>query len=479
MNRGRWIGLGLIVIAMIGLGWWFNSRRNRAATAQATERTAPETATVRRGDRSIAVEATGKVEPITQVEVKSKASGQIVTLPVVEGQSVAEGDLIAKLDPVDVKAAYDQTAADLDVAVATQKQAQTTYDRQKGLFDQKLVAEVELETARLGLVQARAQLVRARTAKDQASVRLRETTVRAPSAGIVLSRPVEVGQIIASGTNSVSGGTVIATLADLRKVNVNTDVDEVDIGRVVVGQDARVIADAYPGRTFRGKVVRIAPMAKVEQNVTTFPVVIEVDNEDLTLKAGMNASVTLSIADRRDVLLVPNDAVLTMQQLAATRGGSGRRGGGARRGGAAAGGGNGWEGRGGGAGARSGGRGGEPAATGASGDSLRNRRGAWMQAWTAMGADESARRLVRVQAAGGAVELRPVAVGLSDFESTEVTAGLKEGDVVVIEREASRVLAESQQFQERIRSRAGSGFGGSSNGSSSGGTGGAAARRGN
>jgi HlyD family secretion protein len=167
---------------------------------------------------------------------------------------------------------------------------------------------------------ARSEVVRASTGLERAQERMEDTVIQAPVDGIILQKYVEKGQIIASGVSNVGGGTPIADVADMRRVYVEAGVDEIDIGRMEVGQRATVHAEAFPDHVYVGSVVRIAPEARVEQNVTLFDVVIEVENSDTRLKSGMNASVEIVIVDEPDALLIP---LAALQQDAPDPGGSG------------------------------------------------------------------------------------------------------------------------------------------------------------
>ncbi|MGH8004403.1 MAG: efflux RND transporter periplasmic adaptor subunit, partial [Limisphaerales bacterium] len=214
-----------------------------------------------------------------------------------------------KLDQTTAKNDYEQAKADYEVGQAAEKKQKKEFDRVLELFEKKLVSEVERDNAELAYQQAHSQRVRAEAALSTAAERLAETELKAPIDGIILKKDVEEGQVISSGVSSVSGGTTIALLANLDKVNVLADVDETDIGRVKVGQTVKAVADAFPDNEFVGRVLKIAPLAKVEQNVTTFEVTAEVDNPRHLLKSGMNANVQIMTAEARDVLLVPNEAV--------------------------------------------------------------------------------------------------------------------------------------------------------------------------
>jgi HlyD family secretion protein len=240
-----------------------------------------------------------------RIEIKSKASGLIEELPVEEGDFVHKGQLIARLDQKDERTALAQAQADLDIARAELKQAKRTFDRRKELFERDLVSREELDESEQNSAVAQGRLVRAQTVLDRAKERLSESIVRAPIDGIILKKSVEQGQIIASGVTNVSGGTPIVDIADMRSVYVEAGIDEIDIGKVQIEQSATVVAEAYPELQFNGEVVRIAPEAKIEQNVTLFNVVIAVENTDGKLKSGMNTTIQITIVNKEHVLLAP------------------------------------------------------------------------------------------------------------------------------------------------------------------------------
>lgn len=265
---------------------------------------------VERGTFQIIVMANGVVKSIDRIEIKSKASGEIVELPVEEGDFISRGDLIARLDQKDERTEVAQAQADFDVAKAELKQAQSTFDRRNQLFQDNLISEEEQDQTALNLAVAKGKVVRASTTLERAQERLSEAVVRAPIDGTILQKYVEEGQIIASGVSNVSGGTPIVDIADMSSVYIETGIDEIDIGKVQIGQFATVIADAYPELEFNGKIVRIAPEARIEQNVTLFDLVVEVKNNDGKLKSGMNTRVEIEIVKKENVLLAP---AITMQ----------------------------------------------------------------------------------------------------------------------------------------------------------------------
>lgn len=301
-------------LLLAGLLVWLAT--NRSDAKQTSVPFSPQVEKVVRGDLRVEVSTTGIIEPINKVEIKSKASGLIEELRIEESDFVKKGDLIARLDQRDTKNAYDQSVAEVEVAEATVKQSTSDFERKKELYERGLIPAVEYDQAQLALVQAEAQLVRARVNLDNNDIRLKDTVVRSPIDGIILTKDVEEGQIISSGISSVNGGTLIATIADMHQVYVKADVDEVDIGKIRPGMKAFVVADAFPNEQFAGKVIRIAAQAKVEQNVTSFEVTIQVDNPDGKLKAGMNVSAEILVADKKNVLLVPNEAIMNQKELA-------------------------------------------------------------------------------------------------------------------------------------------------------------------
>lgn len=275
----------------------------------------PQLVSVSRGNLLVSVSATGKIEPIQTVELRSKASGEIINLTKEEGDFVRKGDLIAQLDQTTAQNEYNQAKADLDVAKVTYEQNQKELKRQQELYDKKLISEQEFEKTKLEYEKSYSQFVRAEAALSLAEEKLRDTVIRSPIDGLILSLNVEEGQVISSGISNVSGGTLMATVANLGQVYVKAAVDETDIGQVKLGQSARVIADAYPEEEFYGKVLRIAPLAQVDQNVTTFQVTSKVNNSSGLLKAGMNATIEIIIADKKDVLLIPNEALKVSQEI--------------------------------------------------------------------------------------------------------------------------------------------------------------------
>lgn len=307
MNR-KFLLIGVAVVVVLTSGYYF-LQNGREETPQQSRAQLTRTVTVERGNLDLTVSANGVVQPINRVEIKSKASGQIVALTFEEGQTVRKGELLIELDRTTAQNDYEQAKADLAVAESNLRQQENNNRRAAELFEKSLISEQERDQAGLEKVRADAQLVKARANLSSADERLRDTRVLSPITGVILSRSVSLGQIISSGTSNVSGGTTLATIADMDEVYVETNVDEVDIGKVQVGQPARVVADAFPDDAFNGEVIRISPLGKTQQNVTTFNVIVLVRNIGGRLKAGMSTSVDIEIFRRRDVLLLPTEAL--------------------------------------------------------------------------------------------------------------------------------------------------------------------------
>jgi len=482
-------------------------------TSEADEASSLQTAAVMRGNLMITAEATGTVEPIRTVEVTSKASGEVLRLYVDVGDEVEPDALLAEVDPRDVRNGFDQAEADLEVAQARLEISQAQLRRSEELLQSGVISAQEHESRNLDFANSRATLVKAETNHELAQLRLDDVIIRAPLAGTVLEKNVEEGQVIQSASQNVSGGTTLVIMADLGSMQVRTLVDETDMGSVRAGMMANVTVEAYPERTFVGIVEKIEPQAIVQQNVTMFPVIVELDNGSGLLRPGMNAEVVIELAQATGVLLIPNGAVVTPQDVQpaamvlgldpetidarALFGGMGRgggRGAGARRQGEGAGdsGPGAVEGRpgDGGAGAPSG----RP--TGAAFDSARAliasgeisqdsaralfggrgggaRDGGFPSAGSfgrgaqagQSGEDaadrqrETRRAVVFVLVEDGTIEPRAVMIGLNDWDFTEVVIGLEEGDLIAVVG-AAQLRASQDEFLNRIRSNTSNPFGG-------------------
>ena len=269
-----------------------------------------------RRDIVVSASAAGTVEPILTVEVKSKASGEILDVRVETGDKITAGQLLVKVDPRVPANALRQAEADLQVAQAQLTNAESQYRRSEELFKSQSITETEWEGAILAKANAVAQLVRAERSVEDAKISFEDTDVRAPITGTLLEKAIEIGTVITSATSNVSGGAVLMRMANLDTVQVRSLVDETDIGKIQPGMPVIITVDAYPNRPFRGQVLKIEPQATVTQNVTMFPVLMRIANDEDLLKPGMNAEVEVSIGQQLGVVAVPNAALRTSNDMA-------------------------------------------------------------------------------------------------------------------------------------------------------------------
>ena len=402
----------------------------------------PNLARAERLDLEIRAEASGQIEPIRMVEVKSKVSGELTRITVETGDEVRQGVLLATVDPRDVRNALAQMQADLELARARVATTASQRRRTEELAKAGVLSTQDLENSRLEETNANAQLVKARTNLELAQEKMGDVTIRAPITGTIIEKDVEQGQIIASASANVSGGSTLVKMADLATVQARALVDEVDIGRIQPGQAATVEVEAYPGRTFRGSVTKIEPQAVVEQNVTMFPVLINLPNPDRLLKPGMNAEVSIRVADRRGVVAVPNGAVVTMRDAPSAGAVLGL----------------------------------DEKEVRSSLDKLRQDRGEPRGPRPERAADNTGGMgdaadarpgIVFVKGAKGP-EPKAVLFGLSDWDNTEVVRGLDAGAEVYL-ISVARLQQQQEQFSNRMRERAGGGmFGGGQRGGSGG-----------
>jgi HlyD family secretion protein len=259
-----------------------------------------------RGNITMTVTATGTLSAVTTVQVGSQVSGVISRLYADFNSHVTKGQLLAELDPTPFQAQVEQRQADLVKARVTSANAKITYERQRRLASAGLAAEADLDAARAQYEEAEAGVSQALAALSQAQTNLRYTKIMSPIDGVVIDRAYDVGQTVAA---SFQAPTLFQIAQDLRKMQVQADVDQSDIGRIQVNQPARFTVDSFPDREFRGRIAQIRLNATVAQNVVTYPVMIEVDNPDETLKPKTTANVTIEVATVSDVLRVPNAAL--------------------------------------------------------------------------------------------------------------------------------------------------------------------------
>ena len=287
-----------------------------AACGQPNHNTLYEKVAVTRTTIVVSASAAGVIEPVRTVEVKSKASGEIMQLNAETGDNVKAGKLLAIVDPRQPRNALAQAEADVQVARAQLEINKSKLDRADALFKSSAITEVEYEDARLAYVSANAQVVRAQTDLEIARDQMDDTRIVAPVDGTIIAKYVEPGTVISSPTKDVGGGTLLLTMANLDTVQIRTRVDETDIGKVRPGMAATITVDAYPNHPFSGHVLKIEPQATVEQNVTMFPALVRIANPGHLLMPGMNAEVEVHIGRREDVVAVPYAALRTRRDIA-------------------------------------------------------------------------------------------------------------------------------------------------------------------
>ncbi len=291
-----WAGIVLVVGA--GAFLLLGSRRK----AEPKYRTAK----VERGSITQTVAATGTLSAVTTVKVGSVVSGNVAALHADFNTKVKKGDLLAELDPAPFQDKLAQVRAALEKAQVDLRNSEISLRRQKALWNEKLAAQADLDQAQANYDSAAAAVNQAKASLAQAETDLRNSRITAPIDGVVVDRQYDVGQPVAA---SFTAPTIFTIAQDLTKMQVSADVSESDIGMCKVGQPVRFTVDAYPEETFRGTIAQIRLNATVNQNVVTYPVIIEVDNPDLALRPSMTANVSIDVATVRDVLRVPNAAL--------------------------------------------------------------------------------------------------------------------------------------------------------------------------
>lgn len=335
------IGVVVVLCAVIGL---------IAATRGGTKIDPSKLAKVEKGDLAKSVVATGKVEPITKVEIKSKASGIVKKLYVDAGDRVKKGQVLAELDREEISAQVAQARASLEASEASLKGSDADYERAKvdaegpdvpmlkrayeraqGMAKEGVVSASQLDDAQKNyelalnkmnvakaqllvlkakIGQAGAQVARDKATLQQLEEQLSYTTVVSPIDGIILSRDVEVGDAVSSILVLGSSATLIMTEGDTSEVYVKGKVDESDIGKVYLGQPARIKVESFKDKTFNGKVTKISPMGVEKDNVTTFEVRVSINNPGGELKAAMTANAEIILEEHKNVLQIPEGAIL-------------------------------------------------------------------------------------------------------------------------------------------------------------------------
>ncbi len=291
------IGIAVVLVALAAV-----LLLSRRGSAEAKFRKAK----IDKGEVVATVTATGTLSAVTTVQVGSQVSGIIAKLHVDFNSQVRKGQLLAELDPTPFQQTVDQRRADLEKAKVELRNAEISLTRSKSLNAQQLLAQSDLDAAQTARDSAAASVSQAQAALKQAETNLSYTKITSPIDGVVVSRQYDVGQTVAASFQA----PVLFTIAqDLTKMQVLTNIDEADVGRIREGQVASFSVDAFPDVNFKGTVAQIRLSPQTVQNVVTYPVMLDVPNADLKLKPGMTANVQVPVEVRKDVLRVPNAAL--------------------------------------------------------------------------------------------------------------------------------------------------------------------------
>ena len=263
----------------------------------------------------LTIKASGEIEAVYSVEIKSKASGEILDLPAEVGDAVRKGQILARVDQRTPRNVLNQAEADLQLAKVRLENAESQLSRGKALHDEGSIADKNFEEIQEAHASAKSQHVRSMVNVENAKIALDDTLVRSPVDATIIYRPVEVGQVISSPTSAVGGGTLLMTMADLSKVRIRAFVDEIDIGKVSVGQNVTIRVSAFREEVFLGNVSKIEPLATVDQGVTIFPVLIDIENKDNLLLLGMNTEVVIKVVDKSVSVSAPSGALRTRDDI--------------------------------------------------------------------------------------------------------------------------------------------------------------------
>jgi HlyD family secretion protein len=342
-KRIVWISLVILLLAGGGFGVKAALSPNRAIDPS-------KLAAVERGDLARVVVATGKIQPLSKAEIKSKASGIVKKIYVDYGDRVKQGQVLAELDKVQLQAAARASQANLQAAEAALDSAKATLERNKvdaegpdvpflklnmqraeqmykdGVMSKSLVEDAEknyqlalnkqvsaqrnLTVSRAEIAKAEAQVSQARASLENVQEDLKNSTIISPIDGLVLSRDVNLGDAVSSILVLGSQATPIMTLGDVSEVYVQGKVDEADIGKVYLNQPARIVVESFKDKKFTGKVTKISPLGKEKDNVTTFEVRVSIANSTLELKANMSANAEILLEEKKNVLMVPEASLI-------------------------------------------------------------------------------------------------------------------------------------------------------------------------
>jgi HlyD family secretion protein len=344
-RRRRIIWSSIALVVLLGAGYGV-----KAALSPNHEIDPSKLADVERGDLARVVVATGKIQPLSKAEIKSKASGFIKKIYVDYGDHVKNGQILVELDKVQLEAAFRASEASLQAAKAARESAKAALERNKvdaegpdvpflklsmeraqqmlkdGVMSKSVVEDAEknyqlalnkqvsaqrnLAVSQAEIEKAEAEVVQAKAAADNAAEDLRNSTIVSPIDGLVLSRDVNIGDAVSSIYILGSQATPIMTLGDVSEVYVQGKVDESDIGKVYLNQAARIVVESFKDKKFTGKVTKISPLGKEKDNVTTFEVRVSISNPGGELKASMSANAEILLEEKKNVLMAPEAAMI-------------------------------------------------------------------------------------------------------------------------------------------------------------------------
>ena len=300
MNKNKKLWIIALVLVIIAVAIWLLSGKKKK------EEVSFETDKVEMSSIHTSITATGTIEPVTSVTVGTQVSGIVSKLYVDYNSVVKKGQVIAELDKTNLTSELNTARANLASAQSSLSYQQANFNRFKTLYDKGLVSADDFENARLSYQQSNQQVVQARENVKKAQTNLSYATITSPIDGVVLSKSVEEGQTVASSFNTPELFVIAKDLTDMRVI---ADIDEADIGGVKEGQRVTFTVDAFPDDTFHGTVQQVRQEATTESNVVTYEVVISARNNDLKLKPGLTANVTIFTMEKNNVLTVPSKAL--------------------------------------------------------------------------------------------------------------------------------------------------------------------------
>jgi len=392
------IRYSLIAVLLITLAFSFSGEKQSDFDFYTIEEVGPK-------QLELIVEASGTIEAISAVEIKSKASGEILYLGAEVGDFIQKGDVLARIDQRIPSNSLSQAQADLDVAKVRLGNADSQLNRGIELHKSKSISDKAFEDIQEQHATAKAQQVRAEVFLENAKIALDDTLVRSPIKGTVIFRPVEMGQVITSPTAAVGGGTLLMAMADLNQVRVRAVVDEIDVGKISLDQEVTLRVSAFRDKKFTGTVSKVEPRGQDVQNVTTFPVLIDIENKENLLLLGMNTEVEIEILNEKASFAVPSGSLRTRKDISFVA-----------------------------------------ALVGVSKEDIKDFLSTRQE-------DEGFTKFVVIKDTNKGPTLTWVKVGSTDFQNVEVLDGLSIGDKVYV-LPSEGLVRSQEEFGERLRERA-------------------------